>query len=251
VRTSYAYTQALTVRIVDKQGNLTQREGSAFDVFHLGGRPVGRLIRRLGKPLSEAERQREDERVKSLVREYERQRLAGRTGPPPPPGLDASSYVLRDLWGSLVLRVPVLTRGWFPAYRRISDFTNVRRERLQGRAVAVIEFQPKSGVAPNDDVERQAALMAGTFWIDEASQQLIRIESYFFDDYDSIVQGSSVWMEQTFVNGEVWLPSRVETNLRRSLNFGALAQPLMAVQFTNHKKFNVDTDSTIALPLAH
>lgn len=90
--------------------------------------------------------------------------------------------------------------------------------------------------------------MAGTLWIDDASQQVIRIESHFIDDYDSIVQGSSVWMEQSLVNGEVWLPSRIETNLRRSLAFGALAQPLITVQFKDHKKFNVETDTTVTLP---
>ena len=92
--------------------------------------------------------------------------------------------------------------------------------------------------------------MAGALWIDHASQEMIRIDSYFFDDYGSIVAGSSVSMEQTRVNDEVWLPSRFETNLRRSLGFGALAQSLLAVQFTDHKKFQVETDSTIALPTA-
>jgi hypothetical protein len=186
--------------------------------------------------------------VNRLVREYERQRLSGRTGRPAPEEFGPSSYALRDLWGSLVLRVPVMTTGWFPAYRRISDFSNVRSERVRGRAVVVMEFQPKGGVVPNGDVERQAGKMAGTLWIDEASQQVIRIESHFLDDYDSIVQGSSVWMEQTLVNDEVWLPSRIEANLRRSLVFGALAQPLIAVQFTDHKKFNVETDSKVTLP---
>jgi hypothetical protein len=36
-------------------------------------------------------------------------------------------------------------------------------------------------------------------------------------------------------------PSRIETNLRRSLRFGALVQPLITVQFKDHKKFSVAT----------
>ena len=55
-------------------------------------------------------------------------------------------------------------------------------------------------------------------------------------------------MEQTRVNDEVWLPSRIETNVPRSLNFGAMAQPLVTVRFTDYKKFGVQTDSAIALP---
>ena len=247
-RASYAYTQSLTIRLVDGRGRVSQRQGSAFEVFHLGGQPVGRMIRRMdGQPLSEAERRRENERVERVVREYERQRLSGQ-----PVRLEqgefSAGYALRDLWGSLVLRVPVMTTGWFPAYRRISDFSNIRRERISGSALVVMEFQPKAGVAPNGDVERQASTMAGTLWIDEASQQVIRIDASFVENYESIVQGSSVWMEQTLVDDEAWLPARIETNLRRSLGFGALAQPLVAVQFTDYKKFGVETDSTVTPP---
>jgi hypothetical protein len=248
VRASYAYTQALSARIVDEQGRVKQRVGSAYEVFHLDGQPVGRLIRKYGgEALSEAEQRREDERVNRIVREYEQQRRSGRVGRPAQEDV-ASAYELRGLGGALVLRVPVMTAGWLPAYRRMSDFSRIRRERARGRAVVLLEFEPKSDVEPNGDVERQAVKMAGALWIDEASQQVIRVESYFFDDYGSIVQGSSVWMEQTLVNDEVWLPSRIETNVRRSLRFGALGQPLIAVQFTDHKKFNVETDSKVALP---
>ena len=249
VRTSYAYTQSLSLRIMDQQGQVDHRQGSAFEIFHLGGYAVGRQIRRLdGQPLSEAERRREDKRVTDLVGEYERRGAAGVAARRGREDLDASAYALRGLGGSLVLRVPVMTSGWFPAYRRVSHVSNLRRESNGSRTAIVMDFQPKSGVVPNGDVERQASRMAGTLWIDDASQQVIRIESHFIDDYDSIVQGSAVSMEQTRVNDEVWLPSRIETNVRRSLNFGAMAQPLVMVQFTDYKKFGVETDSAIALP---
>jgi hypothetical protein len=250
VRTSYAYSQTMTVSVIDKQGRATRHEGPTFAVFHLSGKPVARLIKNIrGQPLSEAQQRREDERVSNIVREYERRRQSGQAGVPAQADFGVA-YALHGLWGGLVLRVPVMTAGWFPAYRRMSAFSNVRRERVRGRAVVVIEFQAKSDAVPNGDVERQAGKMAGALWIDEASQQMMRIDSYFFDDYGSVVQGSSVWMEQILINDEVWLPSRLETNVRRSLGFGALAHALMMVQFTDYKKFNVGTDSTVALPSA-
>jgi hypothetical protein len=245
-RTAYAYTQSMFVRTIDQQGRTTERSGSAFEIFHLGGRAVGRQIRKVdGTTLSEAERRREDRRVGDIVRAYER---AGSGALPRREDIDVSSFALRGLGGSLVLRVPVITTGWLPAYRRMSEFSSVRRERVGTRTAVVMDFQPKGGVAASGDVERQAIRMAGTLWIDEASQQLIRLESHFIDDYESVVTGSSIWVEQTLVNGEVWLPSRVETNVRRSLAFGALAQPLATVLFTGHKKFGVETDAAIALP---
>jgi hypothetical protein len=246
---TYAYTQLLSYRTMDQQGRVKERDGSGFEIFHLEGRAIGRRIRKPdGRALSEAERRREDRRVNEVVREYERRGTSG-----PPAGrvredVDVSAYVVRDLGGSVVLRVPVMTAGWLPAYRRVSSFSNIRRERIGPRAAVVVDFHPKRGVVPTGDVERQAGRMAGTLWIDEASQQVARVESFFVEDYGSIVQGSSVRMEQTLVNDHVWLPSRVETNLRRSLAFGALSQPLVTVRFTDHKQFGVETDTVVELP---
>jgi hypothetical protein len=249
VRTSYAYTQSLAIRVIDAKGVVTERKGSAFEMFHLGGQAVGRQIRKMdGQPLSEAERRREDKRVTDLVEAYQRQgtsAVAARRGRE---DADTSGFSLRGLGGSLVLSVPVMTRGWFPAYRRVSDFNNIRRERNGPRAALVMDFRPRPGVTPVGNVERQVSKLAGTLWIDEASQEVIRIESHFIDDYDSIVQGSAVWMEQTLVNDEVWLPSHLETNVRRSLGFGALAQTLVTMTLTAHKKFGVETDSAVTLP---
>ena len=90
--------------------------------------------------------------------------------------------------------------------------------------------------------------MAGTVWIDEATEHMIRVEAYFLDDYDRTVQGSSMRNERILINNEVWVPSRDETNVTWSFAFGNRAQFLGTVQFTDYKKFSVDTDATITLP---
>jgi hypothetical protein len=238
VRDAYTYTQTSTNGRVDDRGQVTQQEGQTLEIFHLEGRVVSKLIRdRGGKALTEAERRREDERVKAIVGEYERQRLSGqpaRRSQPSPAG-----RVL--VWGPLG---PVS----IAAYSRLSDFSNARREQLGGRPVIVVEFQPKPRVAPNGDVERQASKLAGTLWIDEAAQHVIRIDSYFRDDENGNVEGSSLRMERTLVNDEVWLPSRFETNLRRSWAFGKLSTLLGVVDYSGYKKFTVETESTVTLP---
>jgi len=114
----------------------------------------------------------------------------------------------------------------------------------------VVEFQPKRSGAPNGDIERQATKMAGTVWIDEATEHLIRVDAYFRDDYDRTVEGSSMRNERILVNNEVWVQSRDETNTRLSFAFGNRAQFMSALQYTDFKKFSVDTDTTITLPAA-
>lgn len=235
---SYAYTMTTSSGRVDEQGRFTLEEGSSSEIFHLDGRPISRLIKkRGGEPLSEAERRREDERVNALVQEYERQRVSGQRRQAP----------AAQGGSSLRLWVPLGT-SWFPTHRRMSAFSNIRRERLGGRAVLVVEFEPKPGVAPNSDVERQAGATSGALWIDEALQTAIRVESYLSDDYERSVAGSAMRAERILVNDEVWLPSRNEMNVRHRFVFGKFGQWVNTIEFANHKKFGVATDFIVALP---
>jgi hypothetical protein len=250
---AYTYTLTETIGTIDRDGRATRKELQTYEVLHLDGRPVAKLLRIGGQPLDEAARRREDARVKNLVEEYERQRLSG--------GAERSGHgergpvrSVRDLWGSVVAEMPMLEADWFPVYRRMTEFSHARREQLGGRAAVVVEFEPRRGAAARDDFERQVSRMAGTLWIDEASQQVIRIESHFGEGHEEMFQGSSMRTERTLVDGEVWLPFRSELNLRRSLNlFGvipvAASQPLLlAIQFTGHRKFSVETGFEVALP---
>jgi hypothetical protein len=235
---SYAYATRETLGRVDEQGRFIQQEGLTHQVFSVGGRPIRRLVRREGQALSEVERRREDERVNTLVQEYERQRSSGQTEPRGP----------QRPAGHVIVTMPLLGGDWLSVYRRLSDFSSIRREQAGGRTAIVVEFQPKRGVTPNGEFERQTSKMAGTLWIDSASQHVMRIDSYFRDDYSWNVQGSSLRVERALVNDEAWLPVRQETNLRWSFPFGKTAQHLDVVEYIDYKKFNVDTDFTIALP---
>jgi hypothetical protein len=150
--------------------------------------------------------------------------------------------------GYVIVRLPLGGPDSLFTYLRMSDFSGIRREPLRGRVAIVVEFQRKPRADPQNDFERQVSRMAGTLWIDEASQSVIRIESYFTDDDNRNVQGSSLRLERTLVNDEVWLPSRLEMNLRRSWVFGKFSNWINTVQYTGHKKFSVDSDFKITLP---
>jgi hypothetical protein len=144
--------------------------------------------------------------------------------------------------------IPLLDANWLPTYLRVSAFRHIRRERVGGRPAVVMEFEPRPGVVPSGDFERQTGATAGTLWIDEASQHVIRVESYFRDDHARAAQGSSLRIERTLVNDEVWLPSRADLAIRWNFFFGARSQWLTTIQCTDHKKFTVETESTIVLP---
>jgi hypothetical protein len=122
----------------------------------------------------------------------------------------------------------------------MSEFSRVRREQVRGRAAVVADFQPRPGATPTNDFERQAARMAGTLWIDEASQQVIRIESFFREDFDRTGRGSAIRADRTLVNGDVWLPSQFGINQRMNFAFGKFALFFGTTQFSDYKKFTVE-----------
>jgi hypothetical protein len=143
---------------------------------------------------------------------------------------------------------PLVSADWLPAFRRMSDFSNGRREQVNGRPATVVEFRPRRSVSPKSDLERQVGVMAGTLWIDEASQHVIRMESHLLDDFNRTAQGSSLRVERTLLNGEVWLPSQIEMNARLGFAFGNFSYMLGTTRYGEYKKFAVETDSAIALP---
>ena len=48
LRASYAYTRTDTFGRIDEQGRVTQNGGRTYEVFHLGGRPILRLVKKEG-----------------------------------------------------------------------------------------------------------------------------------------------------------------------------------------------------------
>jgi hypothetical protein len=232
-RTSYTYDMVARSGRMDAQGMVAQEESAAYEIFHLGGLQVRKLLRRLGKPLGDAERRREDERVNSVLEAF-------RKGTPARPAVAPRS-------DGLTVYIPQGASA-LSALARLSEFSNARREPLRGRATVVVEFQPRRGVAARNLLEQQISRMAGAVWIDETTQHLARVESYFKDDYGRTIQGSSIRMERTMFNDEVWLPFRDELLLRWSFAFGNRSQWQSTSLYSGHRKFGVDTEADFTLP---
>jgi hypothetical protein len=240
LRAPYAYTRTSRSRTLDG-GDVRQDDSYSYEIFHLGdGAPVFRMIDRNGQGLSERQRRSEDERVAEMVARYERDRLSGQRR-------DRGRTQSRSS-GSIVFLEPLARRDWLDAYVRMADFGSLRRERVLSRAALVLEFEPKGRARPSGDFERQTHSMAGAIWIDEATHQVMRIESWLRDGVGAFVPGSSFRAERVFVGDEVWLPSIDQTNLRHTRGFGRPFLFFGANEYFDHKKFGVTFDSTIAPP---
>ncbi|MGC0771447.1 MAG: hypothetical protein WB543_00820, partial [Candidatus Acidiferrum sp.] len=140
-------------------------------------------------------------------------------------------------------------------FLRACQFVNPRRERFRGRDVLVFDFEPNPEFQPHKMVERIVHELAGVIWIDEHAREVARLEAYFVGDFRvaggllaNLQKGTSFVFEQSYFNNEVWLPTYEEAHvgvrvlLMKGFNVNAVTR------YSDYKKFNVQTLSTIEKP---
>jgi hypothetical protein len=95
-------------------------------------------------------------------------------------------------------------------------FTIDRRERVDGRDVIVVTFEPKPDAKPRTREGRLARVLEGTIWIDEAAREVIRAEAVAIDDVSygfgviaKLRKGATMSLTRERVDDRVWLPTSV------------------------------------------
>jgi hypothetical protein len=84
-------------------------------------------------------------------------------------------------------------------------------------------------------------------WIDEHARDVARLEARFNDSVKigggllaSLDKGTSLVLEQTKINGEVWLPSYAEVHAAARIVFIKVRQNEID-RYSEYKKFQVET----------
>ena len=151
----YTFQQLTEQQLLDKRGSATRTESELNDVLILGGRFYYRLLEKDGRPLSEkdsrkeqekldreaAKRARESERTRA---KYERDRLEER---------------------KFAREIP-------DAF----NFTLLGEERIDGLPVWKIRAEPKPGFKPRESRAGIFKNVRGTLWIDQAGYQWVKAE---------------------------------------------------------------------------
>ncbi len=94
------------------------------------------------------------------------------------------------------------------------DFVMQRRETLDGRDTIVVTFAPKPGARPQTREGKIAKLFTGSIWIDEAAQEVVRVEGTATDSMSfglgmiaRLNEGTRVALRRQPVDGNLWLPT--------------------------------------------
>src|SRR5882757_3498430 len=240
LKENYAGSQSEEETEYEGDGKVKKHEINEYTFFYLDGNEITTLVKKDGKPLSDAEQKKENEKTKKRIEEHtkraakkeakeEKAKEEGRDKESDDPGIEI--------------------------FLRACQFVNPRRERFRGQDVLVFDFEPNPEYKAHKMVEKVVQKLAGVVWIDEKAHDVARLEAYFVGDMKigggllaNLQKGTSFVFEQGFVNDEVWLPTYMEGHIGVRFLLVKGIKASIVTRYWDYKKFNVETLSTITKP---
>jgi hypothetical protein len=240
IKENYAGSQAEEETEFEGDGRVKKREANEYTFFYLDGEEVTTRVKKDGKPLSEAEQKKENEKTQKRIEELQKRQTKKQ----------AKEEKAKEEGKSEDKDEPGIE-----VFLRACQFVNPRRERFRGQDVLVFDFEPNPEFKPHKLVEKFAQKLAGVVWIDEKAHDVARLEAYFTGDMKiaggllaNLQKGTSFVFEQAFVNSEVWLPTYMEAHIGVRFLLVKGIKASIVTRYWDYKKFNVETLSTIAKP---
>jgi hypothetical protein len=226
----YNYSERVEEHKLDGKGGTKSTEVHVYDVLQIYGEEVERLVSKDGKPLSEKDAKKEDEKIQKIIDKRKNESDSEREKRLKKEEKD------REHGREFVKEVA-------DAY----NFTYVGTEDLQGRESYVIDAQPRPGFEPHTREGKILPKFRFRLWLDRAEDQWVKLDATCIDTVSwglfiaRIHQGSRVLIETTRVNDEVWLPQHIAVHFDAKL--ALLKTVAMNVDFTykDYKKFQSQT----------
>src|SRR6266481_2875596 len=240
IKENYAGSQSEEETEFEGDGRVKKRELNEYTFFYLDGQEITTLVKKDGKPLSETEQKKENEKTRKRIEEHqkraakkeakeEKAKEEGKGGESDEPGIEV--------------------------FLRACQFVNPRRERFRGQDVLVFDFEPNPEFKPHKLVEKVVQKLAGVVWVDEKAHDVARLEAYFTGDMKfaggllvNLQKGTSFVYEQAFVNNEVWLPTYMEAHIGVRFLLVKGIKASVVTRYSDYRRFNVETLSTIMKP---
>lgn len=240
LKENYAGSQSEEETEYEGDGKVKKHEINEYTFFYLDGDEITTLVKKDGKPLSEADQKKENEKTQKRIEERqkraakkeakeERAKEEGKDNEDDEPGIEV--------------------------FLRACQFVNPRRERFRGQDVLVFDFEPNPEFKPHKLAEKVVQKLAGVIWVDEKAHDVARLEAYFVGDMKiaggllaNLQKGTSFVFEQAYVNNEVWLPTYVEAHVGVRVLLVKGIKVNVVTRYWDYKRFNVETLTTIAKP---
>lgn len=248
VKENYAGTQVEEETDYDKSGNVSKKEANEYTFFYLNGDEITTLVKKNGKALSPEEQDKENEKTRKRIEaEQKKEKKDEQKEAKKEQKEEKDKEQGKD---SKDNEDPSIE-----TFLRVCQFVNPRRERFRGQDVLVFDFEPNPEYKPKNFVEHAVKELAGVVWIDEKAKDVVRLEAYFVGDLHvgggvlaNVQKGTSFVFEQAYINNEVWLPTYVEAHVGLRFLLVKGFRVNVTTKYSDYKRFNVETLSTIGKP---
>jgi hypothetical protein len=195
---NYTYQEHRVLRMLDKHGKQKRQQIETFDWTILYGEPYSRLIEKDDKPLNAKDERKEQEKVDKFIAKRKNESESERKK-----RLDKQEKERRE------------DRAFALDVVNAYDFRLAGDEQIAGRDVYAIDATPRQGFHPTQPHADILPKLKGRVWIDRNDYGWAKIQVETVDTISwglflvRIHKGSQIALEQTRVNNEIWLPSKL------------------------------------------
>jgi hypothetical protein len=185
----YTYSERVEEHKLGGKGEVKTTEIRVYDVVEIYGEEARRLVSKDGKPLSEKEAKKEDEKIQKIIDKRREESDSDREKRLKKEDKD------REEGRAFVKEVA-------DAY----DFKLVSTENLQGRETYVIDAEPRPGFEPHTREGKILPKFRFRLWLDRTEDQWVKLDATCIDTVSiglflaRIHQGSRILVETTRVN---------------------------------------------------
>jgi hypothetical protein len=226
----YTYSQRIEKRRLDGKGRVKSTESETFEVMVIAREQVRRLVAKNDKPLSAKEARKEEERIDKLVDKYTRESDSDRRK-----RLSKTDKQIEE------------ERQFV---REIADAFHFRLdgvETVNGRPAWLIAAEPIPDYKPRSKDGKLLSKVRFRTWIDRADAQWVKLDIECIDTISfglfvaRLHKGSTMHVEQTRVNDEVWLPKTFSMKMDARFVLVKNVDMEVDVSFRDYRKFVAET----------
>jgi hypothetical protein len=138
---------------------------------------------------------------------------------------------------------------------RIFEVRMIGRDTVEGHATIVFSLTPRAGVKPRTRDGNIMRNFSGRAWISESDYELVRLDveaietvSFGFGLLARVHKGSQASFRRRKVNDEAWLPAMATYTASARVALVKVMRRGGVMEFSDYKKFSVDTSTTYARP---
>jgi hypothetical protein len=244
LQSSYSYVETRRERKLDGSGRVTNESVKVIENYPgLPGEPRWeRLISEDGKPVPAKDLEKQDRERREKAEEYAR-RLASQ------PEKERARQT-RD-WEKDRREMAEIVDDIF----RVYDIKMIGRENIDAHDSIHFTLTPRPNANPQT---REGGIMrhfTGNAWVSESDYELVRLNVEAVDTVGiglgllaRVGKGARIAFERRKVNGEVWLPASASYSFNARVALLKMLRRNASLEFSNYRKFTVDTSSTFSRP---